>query len=285
VPVSTYGINDRCHQEHIGETVVNKRAFTLIELLVVIAIIAILMAILMPALKVAREQARGLYCRSNERTLTMAWLMYKDENDAKLVNGQTPGPTYDRKTLAPWVVMPPALGDSSLEDKKQYIKQGLLWPYVKNVDVYRCPSDRRQNSPYHKFAFRTYSIAGGLNGVGSGGEFGAKPLTKYTEIQQPATKVVFLAECDPRGYNMNSWVMDPTVKQWVDPFGVWHRDNASTISFADGHVDMHRWLSRGLVDWVEKALWNPPSFAFYRTPQDNEEMEDFEYMLRAYAHK
>ena len=33
--------------------------------------------------------------------------------------------------------------------------------------------------------------------------------------------------------------------------------------------------SRGLIEWVDKALWNPASFAFYRPPQDNEEMEDF----------
>jgi prepilin-type N-terminal cleavage/methylation domain-containing protein len=264
---------------------VNKKAFTLIELLVVIAVIAILMAILMPALKAAREQARSIGCRSNVRTLVLAWLMYKDENDARMVHGFTPGPTYDRKTMAPWVVMPTGLGDSTLEEKKQYIKQGLLWPYVQDIGVYHCASDRRQNSPYHKYAYRTYSIAGGLAGLASGGEFGAKALWRYTEIPQPATKVTFLAECDPRGYNMNSWVMNPQVKEWVDPFGVWHRDNASTLGFADGHVDMHRWLSRGLIEWVEKALWSPGSFAFYRPPQDNEEMEDFDFMLRAYACK
>ena len=263
----------------------NKRAFTLIELLVVISIIAILMAILMPALKIAREQARSVHCRSNVRNLTMAWLMYKDENDAKLVHGVTPGPTYDRRTVAPWVVMPPGLGDSTLADKKEYIKQGLLWPYVKDIDVYRCPSDRRQNSPYHKYAFRTYSIAGGLAGLGSGGGFGAREITKYTEIRQPSEKYVFLAECDPRGYNMNSWVMDPKARQWVDPFGIWHRDNATTLGFADGRVDMQRWKSRGLVEWNLKALWDPATFAFYRPPQDNEELEDFEFMVKGYAIK
>jgi len=67
-----------------------RKAFTLIELLVVIAIIAILMAILMPALRVAREQGRSISCRSNVRTLTLAWLMYKDANDGKLVGGDTP---------------------------------------------------------------------------------------------------------------------------------------------------------------------------------------------------
>jgi prepilin-type N-terminal cleavage/methylation domain-containing protein len=261
------------------------RAFTLIELLVVIAVIAVLMAILMPALNVAREQARSIQCRNNVRTLTMGWLMYKDENHAKLVHGVTPGPNYDRRTVAPWVVMPSGMGNSTVEEKKEYIQQGLLWPYVNDIKVYRCQSDRRQKNPHHLYAYRTYSIAGGLAGLGPSGGFGARELTRYTEIRHPATTYVFLAECDPRGYNMNSWVMNPQIKQWVDPFGIWHRDNASTMSYADGRVDMHRWRSKGLIEWNLKALHEPQGFQFYRTPQDNQEMEELEFMIRGYAHK
>jgi len=66
-----------------------KRAFTLIELLVVIAIIAVLMAILMPSLRAARDQAKRVHCVSNVKTLSLAWFMYKDENDDNLVGGHT----------------------------------------------------------------------------------------------------------------------------------------------------------------------------------------------------
>ncbi|MGE5296863.1 MAG: type II secretion system protein [Solirubrobacterales bacterium] len=258
-----------------------RNAFTLIELLVVIAVIAILMAILMPSLHVAREQARSITCRSNVRTLTIAWLMYKDDDDGKLVCGM---PEF-APAEGPWVQIPPGGANSTLEEKKEYIKRGSLWSYVKKVEVYRCPSDRRQNSPYHKYAYRTYSIAGGMNGVAQAGGWEIKPCIKYTDIKNPATKIAFLAECDPRGYNMGSWVINPKSKQWVDPFGVWHRDNSSTLGFADGHVDMHRWLSRGLAEWNLKALHEPTSFAFYRSPQDDEEMEDFNFALDAYAFK
>ena len=261
------------------------KAFTLIELLVVIAIIAVLMAILMPSLRIAKEQARSINCRSNVRTLTLAWLMYKDDNDARMPNAQTPLGSYDEKKLAPWVLMPSDPGNSTAEEKKEYIKMGVMWSYVKKVEAYRCPSDQRKNSPYHKHGYRTYSILGGLNGLSSGGGFGTIPLLKYTEIKQPAMKWVFVAECDKRGYNMNSWVMNPVARQWVDPFGIWHRSNTSTVGFADGRVGMQQWHGKGLIEWNMQALHDPASFSFYRTPTDDEEWEDFENAVRAYSSK
>ena len=66
-----------------------RRGFTLIELLVVIAIIAILMAILMPALKRAREQGQRAACLSNLKNLTLAWIMYADDNSDRIVNGDS----------------------------------------------------------------------------------------------------------------------------------------------------------------------------------------------------
>src|SRR3989440_9391240 len=55
--------------------------FTLIELLVVIAIIAILAAILFPVFAQAREAARKATCLSNEKQLSLGWLMYAQDYD------------------------------------------------------------------------------------------------------------------------------------------------------------------------------------------------------------
>lgn len=74
-----------------------KSGFTLIELLVVIAILAILAALLSPALKKARDSARGIVCVSNLRQIAIALQSYANDN-----NGWIPG-SYDAVNDATWV--------------------------------------------------------------------------------------------------------------------------------------------------------------------------------------
>lgn len=244
------------------------KGFTLIELLVVIAIIAVLMAILMPSLSAARDQAKRVHCVSNLKTLSLAWFMYKDDNDDKLVGGNTdPGN---------WVLRP---SGNSIEQKKEAIRQGALFPYVNNtVDVYRCPADLRIKDP-GQFAFRSFSIAGGANGESWSGSVQAK---KYSDLKRPATKYIFLEDIDPRGYNTGSWVM-AFPPSWVDPLAMWHNER-STIGFADGHAEMHRWNDRSFIDWCQRAMFEPRSFSFYLTPPSNE-LKDINYMANGYPCK
>jgi prepilin-type N-terminal cleavage/methylation domain-containing protein/prepilin-type processing-associated H-X9-DG protein len=252
-----------------------KKAFTLIELLVVIAIIAILMSILMPALRAAKVQAQALHCVANVKTLSLAWLMYRDDYDDKLVRGHN-GTTWQPDD---WVHS--AQSKQTLEEKLQAIRDGALFCYTgKTVEVYRCPADQRLKSP-GQFCYRSFSIANGANGEDWPGDH--VPARKYSEIKNPAMKYVFLEDIDPRGDNVGSWQIHYIPKEWIDPLAMWH-NRRSTLGYADGHSEMHKWHDKSFIDWCHKAMDNDPSFSFYMTPPANEQ-EDIGFMAKGFPCK
>jgi prepilin-type N-terminal cleavage/methylation domain-containing protein len=109
---------------------VRQRAFTLIELLVVIAIIAILAAILFPVFAQARDNARQAACLSNCKQIGLAIGMYVQDYDETFHFQRSWNETAD--------IGPGAWGPSFVT----YIRWPAAHaPYLKNTDVYKCPSD------------------------------------------------------------------------------------------------------------------------------------------------
>ena len=107
-----------------------RRGFTLIELLVVIAIIAILAAILFPVFARAREKAREASCTSNLKQMGLAVQMYAGDYDGLM--------PFAAEYPTPGVV--PTVANSSSNVGGVSIVD-VLNPYVKNKQLFRCPSD------------------------------------------------------------------------------------------------------------------------------------------------
>src|ERR1041385_4822806 len=132
-----------------------RRGFTLIELLVVIAIIAILAAMLLPALSKAKEKACGIHCINNLHQLTLAWILYSGDFNEKIPANAGVG------TVATTVPVPQAtlnlgiwvhgqmggLGFWGGETLPELIQAGSLYPYSKNVKIYKCCADRKTGQP------------------------------------------------------------------------------------------------------------------------------------------
>lgn len=115
-------------------------AFTLIELLVVISIIMLLAALALPVLARASRQARAAQCVGNLRQLAVAFKAYTGNHD-----GTLPG-QY-------WCGTPTWLmgADPQTESLSNFLtapQEGQLFPYYREPDLVRCPSDRQGNGRF-----------------------------------------------------------------------------------------------------------------------------------------
>ncbi len=238
-----------------------RQGFTLIELLVVISIIAILMAILMPALKRAREQGQRAVCVSTLKQLTLCWLMYADDNDDRLVNGEagiqwSSRPMHVRERY--WVGQcwdqygTPGGRRLSRVQQTAAIQDGIFWQgnYAKEINMYACPTGIRDE-------LLTYNLFDGVNGMPRSGTYsGTTPsagpngkklwVKKRGEIADPGRRLVFIDEgwATPDSFAVH-W--NSTWTWWDQPV-VRHGDGTN-VSFADGHVEYRKWKGLTTIKW------------------------------------
>ena len=237
------------------------KGFTLIELLVVIAIIAILAAMLLPALSGAKTKAQTVGCLNNIRQLALAWSLYADENNDLLVNNH--GIDQTRAERQNWVNNVMDWGTAEENTNLAYLISGKLTPMLSlNTAVYKCPSDRAlaANGP----RTRSYSMNSLVGNPGVlTNKFNPNYLQffKHIEFRVPCMTFVLLDE-HPDTLNDGFFMNRLEEYKWGNLPGS-HHNGAANLSFADGHVETHRWM---VPDTIRPAIKGGAGGGFAAVP-------------------
>jgi prepilin-type N-terminal cleavage/methylation domain-containing protein/prepilin-type processing-associated H-X9-DG protein len=244
--------------------------FTLTELLVVIVTVAILALLLLPALASTKPNSQAFQCLENLRQLTLAWQMYAEDNNGKLApNGdqiaQPTSPTDPNiQPEGKYFQWCPGVMNAFSLYATNYVQAGCIYPYVKTMNVYKCPADQS----FFKFGLniypkvRSYSMNCFLNAINiwtSVGAHGIRNFLKDTDIKQPGPAMTYVF-IDENEYSINDsfFVIDPLqVFVIYAPGGYWQdipstrHGNAGSLSFADGHSEIKRWRDGVIQNWTK----------------------------------
>lgn len=226
--------------------------FSLIELLVVIAVIAVVTALLLPALSRARDGASIIYCKNNQRQLTLGMFMYAEDNDDFL-----PLPGYCHNHHANWVFRELSGSPVAIQQKvlPLHAESGSIFTHVagkervlpmdtrikKVFPVYLCPDSGSMGEAVRV----TYSMNVHFQSPITEHSAQLEPVgTPRSAVTNPEEKVL-LVDDDPNGSELGTFIpanykanqsKGEAYLYNNKPFQFPHMDRGNIV-FVDGHIE------------------------------------------------
>jgi prepilin-type N-terminal cleavage/methylation domain-containing protein/prepilin-type processing-associated H-X9-DG protein len=241
-------------RQHPGNTA-QIRAFTLVELLVVMAIIALLAGLLLPTLASARARGRSVFCLNNGRQLSLASQLYADDaNDRLPYNlGAAEIKQAAAQNLFPNWTSPVLNWELDSDNTNTFLlTRGGVGPYAgRNSTVYICPEDRVVSDIQAGAGWTRRVRSWSMNMMaGDAGEFskggvntnnpGYQQFFRVSQVPHPS-EILVLIEEHPDSINDAYFIDKAESYTWMDLPAAWH-GGAANLSFADGHMENHRWI-------------------------------------------
>ena len=255
-----------------------KQGFTLIELLVVIAIIAILAGMILPALSKAKAKTQGISCMNNTKQITLAWIMYGNDQEDWMMPNFESGDPNDRPLswVTGWLDWEGGTDNTNwlyLVDPR-YAQMGNYMS--KAAKAFKCPAD---NNPLQqgskgvigKQRVRTVSMNAYMNQNAGPGEAywdtnkdgkGLRIYRKMSDLKKlkPTAAWVIVDEHPdsvndgclfPEAGIINEGGVkvvkgDPSRSTWRDTPSSLH-NGACGFSYADGHSEVRKWKTKPMI--------------------------------------
>ena len=207
--------------------------FTLIELLVVIAIISILASILFPVFGRAREMARRTSCLSNQKQVGLGFMQYTQDYDEALP-GAAEGPDA-AGLVGGWMFYSKFPADGVGGKPGYDPKQGAIYSYIKNAQVFVCPDDSKGRANGNSYAVN------GCDFTGEAPFLNGKTLAAF---DNSSGFILLMEECedaaDTNGDSTDDGYFAPPNNGLGGNLISTRHNEGSNVTFMDSHTKFYR---------------------------------------------